>query len=494
LTRTRAAWTAAAIVLVFGAVLPACVGTAIGVVNGDPARIARVERGLLPTVAIRGRTDTTYTITDRLRRYSVPGVSIAVIDEGRVAWARAYGVREAGGPEPVDTTTLFQAGSISKAVTSVAALRLVERGDLRLDENVSPRLVSWKIPPSDLTRQRPITLRGLLSHGAGLNVPSYPGYAADAPVPTLLQVLGGVPPANTPPVKLEASPGTQWRYSGGGLSIVQQLLVDVSGRPFAHVLRESVLDPAGMTRTLAEQPLSTVHAASAATGHSAGTPVRGRWRVYPELAAAGFWSTAPDLARFVVAVMHAIHGDRGALLGPVLAREMVRRQIGDWGLGFSLGALAGDSATVGHEGSTVGYTARLLLIPATGQGIAVMTNGESVALIDEIERAVAREYAWPVRPRVERTIAVVDAARLTALAGRYRVELGERTFDFLVAVEGTRLILTGPSGRPGELLPLSELRFFSQDSGYEFTFAREGNAVTSMGIDQQGQRYTARRL
>ena len=474
------------------------VGRAVGATGGDSTRIARVERGLLPTVAIQGRNDTTYTISDRLRRYAVPGVSIAVIDAGRVAWARAYGVLVVGGSQRVDTTTFFQAGSISKAVTAVAALRLVDRGDLRLDEDVNLRLVSWKIPPSELTRERPVTLRGLLSHGAGLNVPSFPGYNADAPAPTLLQVLGGLPPANTPPVRVEASPGTQWSYSGGGLSIVQQLLIDVSGRPFADLLRETVFDPAGMTRTLAEQPLSTVHAASAATGHSAGTPVAGRWRVHPELAAAGLWSTAPDLARFGVAVLHAINGERGALLGPAVAREMVRRQIGDWGLGFSLGALPGDSATVGHGGSTVGYTGRLLLFPATGQGIAVMTNGESEAFIDEITRAVAREYGWPVRPRVEKTLAAVDRGGLAALAGRYRVELGERNFDFLVAVEGSgeerRLFLTGASGRPGELLPLSELRFVSQDSGNEFEFTREGNVITSMRIDQQGQRFTARRL
>ena len=510
MTSTRAGRTAAAAgALVFGVALAACggrgradaeAGRPVDSTDRDPARIARVERGLLPTVALRGRRDTAYTLADRLRRYGVPGVSIAVIDGGRVAWARAYGTIEAGGTGRVDTATLFQAGSISKAVTAVAARHLVERGVLRLDEDVNLRLVSWKIPPSELTRARPVTLRGLLSHGAGINVPSFPGYGADAPAPTLLQVLQGAPPANTPPVRVEVEPGTQWRYSGGGMSIVQQLLVDVSGRPFADVLQEAVFDRAGMTRTVAEQPLSAARAASAATGHTAGAPVTGRWRVHPELAAAGLWSTAPDLARFGVAVLHAIAGDRGALLGPATAREMVTRQIGEWGLGFALGgaAVPGDSATVGHDGSTVGYTARLLVLPATGHGIAVMTNGESEALIDEIVRAVAREYAWPVRPRVEKSLAVVDPAGYAGLAGRYRVELGDRTADFVVGVDGTggerRLLITGPSGRPGELLPLSALHFFSQDTGNEFTFTLEGNVFTRMLIDQQGQRFTARRM
>lgn len=507
MTSTRAGRTAAALgAIVLGLVLAACGGRgSAGAESGraggtDSARIARVERGLLPTVALLGRRDTAYTLADRLQRYGVPGVGVAVIDGGRVAWARAYGTVEAGGAR-VDTATLFQAGSISKAITAVAALHLVDRGVLRLDEDVNLRLVSWKVPPSELTRVQPVTLRGLLSHGAGLNVPSFtPGYVPGAPVPTLLQVLQGEPPATNPPVRVEIAPGTEWRYSGGGLSVVQQLLVDVSGRPFGDVLQEAVFDRAGMTRTVAEQPLSPARAASAATAHSAGAPVPGRWRVHPELAAAGLWSTAPDLARFGVAVLSAIRGDRGALLLPATAREMVTRQMGEWGLGFALGggAVPGDSATVGHDGSTAGFTARLLVLPATGQGIAVMTNGESEALIDEIGRAVAREYAWPVRPRVVRSVAAVDPAGYAALAGRYRVEVGDRIFDFVVREDGTgdgrRLIIIGPSGRPGELLPLSALHFFSQDTGNQFTFARPGEVVTSMLIDQQGERYTARRM
>jgi CubicO group peptidase (beta-lactamase class C family) len=491
--------------VMLGIVLGACVvrapagaETARAGADHEAERIARIERGLLPAVAVRGRPEISYPLAERMRRYGVPGVSLAVIEGGRVAWARAYGTTRSGGATPVDTTALFQAGSISKAITAVAALRCVERGLLRIDDDVNPRLVAWKVPANEWSGKRPVTLRGLLSHGAGLNVPSFPGYADSAPVPTLLQVLRGAPPANTPAVRVEIEPGTEWRYSGGGMAVVQQLLVDVSGRPFPDLLRETVLDPAHMTVTTAEQPLSPGRAAAAAIGHSGGAPLPGRWHVYPELAAAGLWSTAPDLARFGVALLAAFRGEPGALLRSDTAREMTTRQIGEWGLGVALGGGAGDSATVGHDGSTAGYTARLLVIPAKRQGIAVMTNGESEALIDEIARAVAREYAWPVRPRPEKALATVEVATYPALAGRYRVELGERVFDFAVSVEGSggerRLIMTGPSGRPGELLPSSELHFFSQDTGNEFTFIREGNTIARMLIDQQGQQFTARRV
>ena len=487
----------ALVALAFGAALALSARPA-NAADPDTARIARVERGLLPTVAVRGRRDTAYALADRMQRYGVPGVSVAVIDGGKLAWARAYGTLEAGGAARVDTATLFQAGSISKAVTAVAALRLVDRGVLKLDDDVNLRLESWKVPESELTRGHRVTLRRLLSHSAGFNLPSFLGYAVDAPKPTLLQVLDGAPPANTPAVKVEVAPGTEWRYSGGGITVVQQLLIDVSGRSFADLLKETVFVPAGMTQTLAQQPPPAARASNAATGHARGAPVPGRWLVHPETAAAGLLSTAPDLARFGVAVLRSIRGDPGALLKPAMARDMVTRQIDDWGLGFALGGGAGDSATVWHDGSTAGFTARLLVLPATGQGIAVMTNSESEALIDEIARSVAREYAWPARPRVEKSVAVVDPAGYAALVGHYRVEVGERKFDFSVSVDRTgdarRLIITGPNGRPGELLPLSPLQFFSQDTGNEFTFTREGNAVTSMLIDQQGQRFTARRM
>jgi len=464
-------------------------GPAVG--TSKAAQVARIEHGLLPAIAVRDH-DTTYRLVDRMQRYGVPGVSVAVIDKRRVVWARAYGTIADSGKH-VESTTLFQAGSISKAITAVTALRLVDRGLLRLDEDVNRKLTTWKVPPSDLIHDQPVTLRRLLSHGAGFNVPSFPGYAAGTSVPTLLQVLQGEPPANTPPVQVEVAPGKEWRYSGGGMSVVQQLIVDATGQTFENVLRKQLFEPAGMTRTLAEQPLSTAHASTAAIGHSGGRPVEGRWHVYPELAAAGLWSTAPDLAQFGVSVLRSLRGELGSVMERATAREAIERQIGDWGLGFALGGF-GDSLTVGHDGSTVGYVARVIVVPSTGQGLAVMTNGESAALIDEIQRAVAKEYAWPVKPRIEKVVARVDPAGFPALAGNYRVEFDGRTFDFRVQADGPRLIILGPSGRAGEVLPLSEIRFFSQDTGNEFTFTREGNAVTSMVIDQQGQRFTARRL
>jgi CubicO group peptidase (beta-lactamase class C family) len=197
--------------------------------------------------------------------YKVPGVSVAVFENGKLAWAKGYGVRDAEGTAPVDAETLFQAGSISKPVTAVAVMRLVERGLLSLDEPVNDKLTSWKIPDNALTAGHPVTLRELLSHSAGLTVHGFPGYARGAPVPSLVEVLDGRPPANTPAIVVNLTPGTQWRYSGGGYTVIQQLLDDVTGKPFPETLKRLVLDPAGMTHSRFEQPLS-----EAARGRRAG--------------------------------------------------------------------------------------------------------------------------------------------------------------------------------------------------------------------------------
>ncbi|HEX6863198.1 MAG TPA: serine hydrolase domain-containing protein, partial [Thermoanaerobaculia bacterium] len=208
------------------------------------ARVRHVENGLLPNTVIKGAPPATMELAERMQFYKVPGVSIAVIQDGRIDWARGYGVKEAGKSDPVTPETMFQAASISKPIAALAALRLVQEGRLQLDEDVNAKLASWRVPENDLTREQKVTLRRLLSHSAGLTVHGFPGYAADtadAPVPTLVQVLDGAKPANTAPIRVDILPGTQWRYSGGGYTVTQQLLTDVAKKPFPDLLQEKVL-------------------------------------------------------------------------------------------------------------------------------------------------------------------------------------------------------------------------------------------------------------
>jgi CubicO group peptidase (beta-lactamase class C family) len=343
------------------------------------------------------RARVTAAIVESLAKRNVPGASIAVVNDFKIDWAEGFGRVMAGSDQPVTPTTLFQAASISKPVAALVALRTVELGQLGLDDDVNSRLKSWRLPDSPLTVGRPVTLRQLLSHSAGLTVHGFPGYAADGPVPTLLQVLAGMPPANSEPVKSLMKPGYKFKYSGGGYSVVQQLLIDVTGAPFPEYAQSQVLATLEMTNSTYDQPLPDKLVAQAATGHFAnGQPLDGRWRVHPEMAAAGLWTTPSDLAKVVIDVGGAAIGRPGKVLSPKMVAEMLKRQAGDYGLGFSLGG-QDRSFTFSHGGANAGFRCLLVGVPATSQGMVIMTNSDSGGgVLQDVLPVVREAYAWPV--------------------------------------------------------------------------------------------------
>jgi len=303
---------------------------------------------------------------------------------------------EAGKSNAVDTTTLFQAASISKTLTAIAALRLVQDGALQLDEDVNLRLTSWKVPTSQLTAVEKVTLARLLSHSAGVTVSGFPGYRTGSPIPTTEQVLRGEPPANTSKVEVDIVPGNTMRYSGGGYTIVQLLISDVTGKPFADVMREIVLVPAGMSRSTFAQSLPAVRWVEAASGHSrTGTAITGKFYTYPELAAAGLWTTPSDLARFAIEVQRAFDGGSRGILSAGLTRQMLTPRSDDYGMGFTIAGEGGDR-WFAHSGSNVGFRSHLVASVHGGRGAVVMTNGDrGFDLATEILRAIARTYDWP---------------------------------------------------------------------------------------------------
>jgi len=354
------------------------------------AKIQRVESGLLPETA-SGTKPERMTLSARMGHYHVPAVSIAVVNGGRIEWARGYGELQAGGGKKVDSDTLFQAASISKPVAAMTAMRLVELGKLSLDEDVNIKLRSWKVPDNEFTKTQKVTLRRLLSHTAGVTVHGFRGYAANEPVPALLQVLDGVKPANSPPIRVDIVPGTEWRYSGGGYVIVQQLIEDVTGKPFAEVANELVIRPLGMTRSAYQQPLSDALASNAAHAHDGdGRPIEGRWHTYPERTAAGLWTTPSDLARVILAMQTP-----GKALQPKSADEMLNVVRDKYGLGFGVEATAG-ARSFSHGGANEGFRCMLFGYRDSGRGAVVMTNGDAGgALAAEVLRAISAEYGWP---------------------------------------------------------------------------------------------------
>jgi len=450
--------------------------------GGDAsARAARVEKSLLPGIIISGRPAEGRPLAERMSALKIPGVGIAVINDGKIEWAKGYGVAEAGSATPVSPRTLFQAASISKSVASLAALRMVEQGKLALDADVNGRLISWKVPENDFTAKEKVTLRRLLSHTAGLTVHGFGGYAADAPVPTLVQVLDGKKPANSAAILVDVLPGSINRYSGGGFTVMQQLLIDVSGRPFPDLLAELVLNPLGMGDSTYEQPLPSNRRERAASGHRPdGTLLPGKYHTYPEMAAAGLWTTPTDLARFLIEIQRALQGKSGSLSAK-MAKEMTTAVKDGYGLGLSLQG-TGAEARYGHGGSNEGFRCNMIAFVEGGRGAVVMTNGDAGSMLGaEIFRAVAREYGWPgPKPRVK-TIAPVAAADLAPLAGRYELRPGR---TLVVTLEkGTLFIIDGKE--KVELYPESPTRFFElvEENDLEFVTGPDGK-ISHIAIGQ----------
>jgi CubicO group peptidase (beta-lactamase class C family) len=333
-----------------------------------------------------------------MAHHKVSGLGVAVLNDGTLAWARGYGVLRAGTKTAVTSHSRFQAASISKPVTALAALRLVQQGKLSLDQNANEKLVSWKIPDNEFTRRRPPTLRQLLSHTAGFTVHGFGGYERGAAIPSLVQVLDGKPPANSAAVRVELLPGTKVQYSGGGYCVVQQLIEDVGGKPFPRLMHELVLKRVGMQDSTFEQPLPNELTAHAATGHDGdGRPLGGSWHVYPEMAAAGLWTTPADLACYVLALSQAHQRGSSELLAADQVHAMFTRQMGDAdaGLGIFLGG-SGQSLSFSHNGANAGFRCQFIGFPATGQGAVIMTNSDNGdGLMGELIESLRIEYQWP---------------------------------------------------------------------------------------------------
>lgn len=461
-------------------------------------RIERVENGLLLPVVIKGQPVVPMKLTDRMQFYKTPGVSIAVINNGKFEWARGYGVREAGKNEPVTTETLFQAGSISKPVAATIALHMVQRGRLALDEDVNKKLVSWKIPENEFTKEQKVTLRRILSHSAGLTNHAAGNYTSSAELPTLLQILDGVKPANTAPIRVDFVPGSRWRYSGGGYGVAQQLLIDASGKPFPRIAQEIVFDSLKMKHSTFEQPLPERFQKTAAVGHNrAGEKIAGNWITFPEMAAAGMWSTPLDLARFALELQKSKAGRSNMILSTEMTKQMLTRQIQNWGLGLVVEG-EGRSARFNHVGDTQGYQCQMIAYENTGQGVVIMTNSDRGGLlIDEIIRGVAREYGWADYHPKEKVIVTVDLKVYDGYLGQYELEISP---DFVVTIsaENGKLTMTlkQPTGQSSaELLPESENQFFRREVDFEMTFIKnDADQVTGLIIRQGRAEYRAKKI
>ena len=446
------------------------------------ARVTQVENGLRPATLIEG--DKTWTIADRLKHYGVEGVSVAVIRDNKLEWARGYGIADAETKQPVTASTLFQAASISKPVSAMGALVLVEDGKLSLDGDINKYLKGWKVPANDYTAKAPVTLEGLLSHTAGLTVHGFPGYGAGATVPSVNQILDGASPANTGAVRVTLAPGAQFRYSGGGYTIAQLAMTDVTGQAFPALMQRLVLGPLAMKESTFEQPLPAARLAEAAVGYRTdGKAVDGKRHTYPEMAAAGLWTTPSDLARFAIGLQKMLHGGKGPL-SQKMAENMITARKDGYGLGLGIDE-EGRARYFQHGGSNEGFRSLLLASENRGYGVVVMTNSDNgTPLMQEIVRAVAAAYYWegyqidPVVP------AQVTAEQLTVYAGRYRLD-ADTIYVVEPAAGGLKVVV--PLDETFSLVPASPSRYVRRDSETRYNFGRRDDGGAQLTIVEKGK-------
>jgi CubicO group peptidase (beta-lactamase class C family) len=435
------------------------------------ADIQAIENGLLPPVRVMGDSTVSYNLQERMAHYNVPGVSLAIVENGEIKWAKGYGIANSENGSEVGTTTLFQAASISKPIAALAVLKMVEAGLVDLDEDVNLYLKDWKIPESNFTQEKKVTLRGLLTHTAGITVHGFPGYATSDKFPSITEVLNGN--GNTAKVYVDTIPGSIWRYSGGGYTIIEKVIENQSGLLLGKYMSKHIFPEIGMDISTFQQPLGlTYHDNASLAYDTEGKIIEGNWHNYPEKAAAGLWTTPTDLAKYCIEIHQILSGKVNGVLSKETIEAMLTKHRNEWGLGPALSG-AGDSLIFLHGGKNAGFTNNLISFAHRGNAMIIMTNADNGRqLISEIERAVSSHYNWAIRgQRIVDTIRPPTEA-LNKYAGTYARKDPDIEMEF--AVEDGSLIASGEIGR-FQFIPIRDVKFIDLESGYEIEFRNDGD-------------------
>jgi CubicO group peptidase (beta-lactamase class C family) len=440
------------------------------------SRISQVENNLAGWV--QTGMDDRWNILDRMKKYKVNGVSIAVIHDHKIEWAKGYGMADVTESRPVTGNTLFQAASISKSLNSLGVLKLAEEKKIDCDSDLNKYLTSWKFPYDSNSVGTKITVKEILSHTAGLTIHGFPGYEREKEKPTLIQVLNGEKPANTMAVRSFEEPGKRVSYSGGGTTILQLLVTDVSGLPYEVYMQKEVLDPLGMTSSCYCQPPGDGRSKLLATGYKAdGQEVTGKYHVYPEMAAAGLWTNPTDLCKYVIETELAWRGESHKVISPEMTRLRLTPVMDDAALGVFVNTrVAGSNRYFNHNGGNEGFLSTCYGCLDSGEGVVIMINSENWTIIDEILNSVATVYNWKdfYLPEIKNPVDVSEDQVIKYL-GKY--QLGFKKFEIVADEAG---IVIKPEGEaPYKMYFLSDNEFFVKETRgiVKFTFSQDGKVT-----------------
>ncbi|WP_319479214.1 serine hydrolase [uncultured Draconibacterium sp.] len=441
-------------------------------------KILRIENGLQPNLQIEGDSVPHYNIEERLKELNIPGASIAMLVNGEIEWAKGYGMADRSENREVTAETMFLAGSISKPVAALRAHQLAETGEISLDSNINNYLTSWKLPENEFTEKEKVTTRRILNHTAGLTVWGFPGYDKGDTIPTVADVLDGK--GNTDSVRVYKEPGDSWMYSGGGYTIMQLMITDIGQKPFPEIMQENVLDPLGLKSSTFENPLPEKYHYIAATGYRGnGDEVEGKWPIYPEMAAAGLWTTPSQLILWAKEIQHIYQKQEDGLLKTETVNEMLTPGKNNHGLGPGI-----SEHTFGHGGADEGFRAQLVAWKETPHAVVVMVNSDNGSIIQEILLSIAREYDLPGVDPMIREIKEQSEEQLQQFAGNYTLE-GLGMVQITVKNNGLELSADFLD-EPVFILPESEYTFFDKNDGEYINFTNDGDLIS--GFNVQGRK------
>ena len=455
-------------------------------------RILKVEQSLAGTVVVEG--DSLWTLNQRMQYHQIPALSIAVVKDFKIDWAKAYGYADVAEKRIASPTTRFQAASISKSLNAMAMLKLVQDKKIDLYADINTYLSSWKFPYDSLSKNKKISLANLLSHTAGLTVHGFGGYKQGDKIPSVIEVLNGTAPANSAAVRSNAEPGIKSVYSGGGTTISQLIAMDISKKPYQDFALQTVLKPLGMNHSFYYQHPSLGQAKDLATAYRAdGNAVPGKYHSYPEMAAAALWTTPTDLAKFIIETQLSLQGKSNKVLSQETTRLMLTPYIDrQAALGVFVQKL-GEQNYFSHGGANEGFRCQYFGSMDGGNGVIVMVNSDNGAIMQEIINSVATVYQWNgfYKPQVKKLVAVPDNIS-SAYVGKYEISPG---FILTITKEGGQLKAQATGQGKLDLYPEAENKYFVKVAPIGLEFIKNASGVVeSLVIHQNGAKIPAKKI
>ncbi len=442
--------------------------------------ISQIENGLTPAFQVADQPKVPFNILERMEYYDVPGVSIAIIRNNEIEWAKSYGTKIKNSTDSVTINTLFQAASLSKPITALIVLKMADEGIISLDSNINKQLSSWQITENEYTRKQPVTPRNLILHTSGLNVSNYPGYEIGKELPWITDILNGKKNSNTDSVVILFEPNTRWSYSGAGYTVLQLLMTEKMNASFPELMQKELFEPLDICNSTFEQEkLSDIRDDIAFGYLENGEMVEKGYHLYPEMAAAGLWTTPIDYARIVCEIQKAYHGKSNLILNEETAKIALSKHYYDMGLGFIMRNDSNEIA-LAFGGGNHGYICDVYSYLHLGSGAVIMTNSDNgYPLVEEIYRSISAEYNWKyARPDTIRPISP-DTSIINRIKGTY-TGLTSNNKEFLFTISGDNNLIIKVDNKKYPIYAVSKTKFIMPEQGWKIEIFKNNYQIDSI--------------